>query len=57
VLVGDSDRLAALTDGDATVRGVTHHWSTVGLYDVVDQRVAACWLLPLDARALDAVWS
>jgi ketosteroid isomerase-like protein len=57
VLVGDGDRVAALTDGFATIRGVEHRWSTVGLYDLVDREVTACWLLPLDQRAFDAVWS
>jgi hypothetical protein len=57
VLVGDGDRVAALTDGLATIRGEEHHWSTVGLYDVVDSRIEACWLLPLDQRAFDAIWS
>src|SRR5947208_452311 len=37
VLVGEGDRIAALTDGVATIGGVDHHWSTVGLYDVVGQ--------------------
>jgi len=54
VLVGD--RLAALVDGVATVRNVDHRWSTVGLYDVADQQIAACWLLPLDPHAFDAIW-
>ncbi|MEA2131803.1 MAG: hypothetical protein QOJ85_4694 [Solirubrobacteraceae bacterium] len=57
VLVGDGDRLAALTDGFATIRNVDHRWSTVGLYEVIDQRIAACWLLALDQRAFDAIWS
>ena len=57
VLVGDGDRLAALTDGFAVIRGVDHRWSTVGLYDVVEQRITACWLLPLDQRAFDAIWA
>ena len=57
VLVGDGDRLAALTDGFATIRDVDHRWSTVGLYDVSAGRIAACWLLPLDQRAFDAIWS
>lgn len=57
VLVGDGDRLAALTDGFATIRGIDHRWSTVGLYHVVEQRITACWLLPLDQRAFDAIWS
>jgi ketosteroid isomerase-like protein len=57
VLVGDGDRVAALTDGVATIGGAECRWSTVGLYDVVGDRIAACWLLPLDPRAFDAIWS
>jgi ketosteroid isomerase-like protein len=57
VLVGDGDRLAALTDGFATIRSVDHRWSTVGLYDVIDQQITACWLLPLDQHAFDAIWT
>jgi ketosteroid isomerase-like protein len=57
VLVGDGDRIAALTDGFATIRGVDHRWSTVGLYDVSEQRITACWLLPLDQRSFDAIWA
>jgi ketosteroid isomerase-like protein len=57
VLVGDGDRIAALTDGMATLGGAQRHWSTVGLYDVEDGRIAACWLLPLDPHEFDAIWS
>jgi ketosteroid isomerase-like protein len=57
VLVGEGDRIAALTDGVATIGGVEHRWSTVGLYDVANGRIAACWLLPLDQRAFDAIWA
>jgi ketosteroid isomerase-like protein len=57
VLAGVGDRIAALTDGFATIRGVDHRWSTVGLCDVADGQIAACWLLALDQRAFDAIWS
>jgi ketosteroid isomerase-like protein len=57
VLVGETDRIAALTDGFATIRNISHRWSTVGLYDVTDQRITACWLLPLDQHASDAIWA
>jgi ketosteroid isomerase-like protein len=57
VLVGETDRIAALNDGFATIRGVSHRWSTVGLYDVADERIAACWLLPLDQHAFDVIWA
>lgn len=56
VLAGEGDRIAALTDGVATIRGVDERWSTVGLYVVADRRIAACWLLPLDPGAFDAIW-
>lgn len=57
VLVGDGNRVAALTDGAATLGGAEHSWSTVGLYEVAGERIAACWLLPLDQPAFDAIWS
>jgi ketosteroid isomerase-like protein len=57
VLVGDGDRIAALTDGFARIGGQDHRWSTVGLYDVIGGRISACWLLALDQRAFDAIWS
>jgi uncharacterized protein len=57
VLVGDGGRLAVLSDGFATIRDVDHRWSTVGLYEVIDQRIGACWLLPLDQRTFDEIWS
>jgi membrane protein YdbS with pleckstrin-like domain/ketosteroid isomerase-like protein len=57
VLAGDGDHVAALTDGTAVISGVEHHWSTVGLYRLRDGRIAACWLLPLDAAAFDAIWA
>jgi ketosteroid isomerase-like protein len=57
VLVGDGDRIAALTDGTAVVAGVQRRWSTVGLYQIRDGRVAGCWSLPLDPAAFDDVWT
>jgi ketosteroid isomerase-like protein len=57
LLGGDDDHVAALTDGTATIDGAEHRWSTVGLYRLRGDRVAACWLLPLDPAAFDAIWS
>jgi hypothetical protein len=57
VLVGEGDHVAALTDGSATIDGVERRWSTVGLYRIEGGRVAACWLLPLDPDAFDAIWT
>ncbi|MDX6638501.1 MAG: hypothetical protein QOJ01_2012 [Solirubrobacterales bacterium] len=58
VLIGETRRMGALTDGTATLGGQEHRWSTVGLYDVTeDNRIRACWLLALDQRAFDVAWS
>jgi ketosteroid isomerase-like protein len=57
VLVGEGSRVAALTDGAASIRGIERRWSTVGLYEIADGRIAACLLLPLDPGAFDAIWS
>jgi uncharacterized protein len=57
VLTGAGDRIAALTDGTATIAGRERSWSTVGLYEVRDGLVAGCWLLPLDPAEFDAIWS
>jgi ketosteroid isomerase-like protein len=57
VLVGDGDHVAVLTDGTATIDGAEHRWSTVGLYRLREDRVAACWLLPTDPASFDTIWT
>jgi ketosteroid isomerase-like protein len=57
VLTGAGNHVAALTDGTATIDGAEHSWSTVGLYRIRGDQVAACWLLPLDPQAFDVIWS
>ena len=57
VLVGDGDHAAVLTDATATIDGVEHRWSTVGLYRLRDDRVAACRLLAMDQATFDAIWT
>ena len=56
LLVGDDDHVASRTDGTATIDGVEHRWSTLGLYRLGDTQVLECWLLPLDPVAFDHVW-
>ncbi len=54
----DAERDAGARHGNARVGGREHRWATVGLYDITeDGRISACWLLPLDQQAFDAVWS
>jgi ketosteroid isomerase-like protein len=56
VLTGAGEHVAVLTDGTAVIAGRERRWSTVGLYRVRGERIAACWLLPLDPAAFDAIW-
>ena len=57
LLSGDGDRVAVLTDGTATIGGREERWSTVGLYRLSGDRIAGCWLLPLDPGAFDRIWA
>jgi ketosteroid isomerase-like protein len=57
VLTGEGDHVAVLTDGTAVIHGTEHRWSTVGLYRFRGERLAACWLLPLDQAAFDRIWA
>jgi ketosteroid isomerase-like protein len=56
LLAGQGDHVAVLTDGTAVIGGEERRWSTVGLYRLAGEQVAACWLLPLDVAVFDAVW-
>jgi YbgC/YbaW family acyl-CoA thioester hydrolase len=55
VLAGPS-HFAALTDGTVERNGLSHQWSTIGLYRARNGRIAECALIPLDPAAFDAVW-
>lgn len=55
VLVGPS-HFAALTDGTAERHGVSHQWSTIGLYRARNGLILECTLIPLDPAAFDAAW-
>jgi len=57
LLLGDGEHVAMLTDGTAVIGGVERSWSTVGLYRLRGERIAACWLLPLDPAAFDEIWA
>lgn len=56
VLVGSRGRIAALTDGAARIDALDRRWSTIGLYEVADERIRSCRLLPFDQAEFDAAW-
>lgn len=46
-----------LADGQAPIAEIPQRWSTVGLYEVAGERIAACWLLPLNPQSFETIWS
>jgi ketosteroid isomerase-like protein len=57
VLVGAGDMVAAICDGSATIGDRVHTWTAIGLYTILDDRIARCWLLPTDSDTFDRIWS
>jgi ketosteroid isomerase-like protein len=57
LLVGEGEHAAMLTDGTAVLHGAEQKWSTLGLYRFRHNRIAACWLLPLDPGRFDGIWA
>lgn len=57
VLTGDGNMITTLADGEAIFESQTQRWSTVGLYRVVADKVAECWLIPTDPDLFDRIWS
>lgn len=50
------DLVVSRADGVAVVDGRNAAWRTVGIYRTAGDRVAECWMVPLDQRRFDRVW-
>jgi 2'-5' RNA ligase len=50
-------RVVQLAGGRASREGREVRWETVGVFRVVDGRIAECWLVPFDQGAFDEIWS
>jgi RNA 2',3'-cyclic 3'-phosphodiesterase len=50
-------RVVQLAGGTAVRDGREVAWETVGVFRVLDGRIAECWLVPFDQAAFDAIWS
>jgi limonene-1,2-epoxide hydrolase len=55
--VADANRVVHFADGEAELGGELRRWRTVGIFEVADQHIAECWLLPFDQDAFDAIWA
>ena len=50
-------RVVQLAGGHALRAGRDVSWETVGVFRVVDGRIAECWLVPFDQAVFDEIWS
>jgi limonene-1,2-epoxide hydrolase len=50
------DVVVTRADGAAVVDGELAAWRTIGIYRLAGDRVAECWMVPLDQGAFDRVW-
>ncbi len=50
-------RVVQLAGGRALRDGQEVTWETVGVFRVVDGRIAECWLVPFDQAVFDTIWS
>jgi ketosteroid isomerase-like protein len=50
-------RVVQLAGGRAVRDGREVAWETVGVFRVVEGRIAECWLIPFDQAAFDRIWS
>ena len=56
-LLADGDAVVQLVDGSAELGGERVYWRTAGVYRIRAERVAEVWLVPLDLRLFDRLWS
>lgn len=50
------DRVVQLAGGSAEREGRQASWETVGVFRVLDGRIAECWLIPFDQAEFDRIW-
>jgi ribosomal-protein-alanine N-acetyltransferase len=55
--MADASRVVHFADGEAVLGGETRRWRTVGIFEVGQQHIAECWLLPFDQYAFDEIWA
>ena len=56
-VLADGDTVIQLVDGSAKLHWREVSWRTAGVYRIHAGRVAEVWLVPLDLRLFDQVWS
>ena len=55
-VLADANRVVHFADGEALISGEVRRWRTVGIFDISDELIAECWLLPFDQHQFDEIW-
>jgi PPOX class probable F420-dependent enzyme len=56
-ILADDERAVQLADGQLERDGQLRTWQTVGVFRIVDGKIAECWLVPFDQYLFDELWS
>ena len=56
-ILADDEQAVQLADGQLERRGRLRTWQTVGVFRIVDGKIAECWLVPFDQYLFDELWS
>jgi ketosteroid isomerase-like protein len=56
-ILADDQWAVQFASGRAERGGRRRRWETVGVYRIVDGKLAECWLLPYDQYLFDEIWS
>jgi ketosteroid isomerase-like protein len=55
-MLAEGERVVHFADGEAELDGVRRSWRTIGIFRVIEGRIAECWLLPFDQYEFDEIW-
>jgi PPOX class probable F420-dependent enzyme len=56
-ILADDEQVVQLADGQLERDGQLRSWQTVGVFRIVDGKIAECWLVPFDQHLFDELWS
>jgi ketosteroid isomerase-like protein len=56
-VLADDERAVILAGGRVQRDGESSAWETVGVFRIVNEKIAECWVLPYDQYSFDEIWS
>ena len=56
-VLADDERAVIFAGGEVRRDGGTSEWETVGVFRIVEGKIAECWVLPCDQYRFDEIWA